>query len=182
MEGRTFSNTLSSQVTGWTSGPFLVAAIAVAVQKNWMLGASIAIAGIALTIVMQTSRTKETVICDGSAVTVLIGRKPDTARTRTFTWAEVQATRYVERTVSAGANDCTIGIFTIEGPSGTLLEVTRNWRDFADIVATCNERTPHLRYSWQPCDGAPAADVLERVGAYCRIARLAAHYSHFSQS
>ena len=176
-----FSNRLSRRITGWIAGPFIVASIAVAIQTNWMIAMPSAAAGLILAIVMRTSRTGETLICTDAGVTVVPGRQPGGASACTILWKEVASTRYVERSVSAGAHESTVGRFIVEGASGDTIEVTTLWRNFADIVALCDSRTAHLRYSWLPSHTAPSPDVLERAGAYSRVARFSAAYSHLPQ-
>jgi hypothetical protein len=161
--------------------PFLLGAIVAGLQAGWIVGAGIAVAGIGLAVVMRTCRSVETLIVDETGLTRVIGRTPHRASTHTFRWDDVHATRYAERTLSAGANDHTLGVFTVHSASGPVLEVTQHWRSFAAIVAVCNQRTPHLGYSWEPSQEAPAGDILERSGAYCRTARLTAHYSHMTR-
>jgi hypothetical protein len=177
MEPRTFTNAVSVRVTGGIVAAFAAAGLAVGAQSMWSLGAGIALVGAALS-ALQTLRTRQTIVCDDVGVTVTTGHNPRGVLTTTFAWRDVTSTRYVERTVSAGAVDCALGTFIVENSSATLLEVTRHWRDFAAIVAVVNDQTGHLPYAWLPSDAAAARDRVQDAGAYCKVARVAVQYSN----
>ena len=175
MTARRFTNALSPWTTWGTAAIFAAAAFPVAVQATWLAGAAVAAIGAALAAAVHAFRPVQTIVIDEIGVTVLTGNAA--AEPARFTWGDVLATRYEERPLSVWDRGRTVAAFRVEGASGTLLSVNREWRDFDGIIAACNDGTPHLLNTWAPDRGLPRADILERSGTYCRVARRASHYT-----
>lgn len=170
---RTFESKTPMLLYLIVGGTALFAAVLLAFEKSITLAAVILLGAlIYLGREWYISQTT-TVVCDEEGLSITRSSRRHGSRTERHRWAEVTGTEFYYTTQSRegkeGDETSHTGHFAIAAEQGTVLD----WSDragFDELMATVNERTPHLDYVWVKREEATGA-ILDDRGPYVAVQR-----------
>ena len=120
--------------------------------------------------------TTRTVTCDRSACEVKTKSRWRDFGSQRFRWDDVTATRIVvqEHQGYTRGSQTWYSVHLFVAVNGNEVELLRKQamtKDFAELVATVNQLTPHLPYTWIKPKEVNNLRVLENNDYYCKVAR-----------
>lgn len=169
---RTFESSTPKLFYGIVGGSAVVAAALVAME-NVVLSAVILVGALGYLGWDWYNGERMIVLCDGDGFAVTHASRRRGSRTERYRWAEVTGTEvyHTSRTRHRDGQTETshTGHFALYGEQGTLLDWSAA-AGFDDLMATVNERTPHLEYIWVKREDA-TGPVVEEAGPYVAVQR-----------
>jgi hypothetical protein len=115
--------------------------------------------------------THRTVSSDLVGCEVNAGKNWGSSQTDNFKWNEVTGTGIGEQVVGGGKNKQTYYYFGVGVNGKEILLLRGGTKDFDNLMAVAAERTPQLPYLWIGRKDVNNRQVLQEVGAYCKVAR-----------
>lgn len=156
---------------GVRTGAIFIFVLALIVRDLGIFAALLLAVGVGLGLYLMAA-PNITVACDERGITITTASRLEEAHSQTLAWREISGLRYFETSRRHKNGRVTIvPHFAADWRGGNLFDLSNEVEGFPELVTTCARMTPHLPYTWVPARLAGDLEVLERRGAFWKVAR-----------